>query len=229
MSGREPDERVRVAVNLQRWERLTFVHWRYPPEVLRPLVPPRLELQVLDGSAWVGMTPFVLSRLRVPGLPAVPGWSSFAEVNLRTYVTDGEHDGIWFLRVHCARRLVTAALRWGLGLPYVYTPGTVGSQGGTTTYELGGTRAAVQHGGPAERSPVLDSLTGRFNAFTRHAGQVWRVPVEHPPWPLHDAELLHLDSDMPSLAGLPEPREDPVAHFSPGVDVRLGAPRLVRS
>jgi uncharacterized protein YqjF (DUF2071 family) len=86
----------------------------------------------------------------------------------------------------------------------------------------------VQQGTGVAPDPLLESLTGRFNAFTRRAGRLWRVPVEHPPWPLHDARLLRPHTDMLSLAGLPQPDGEPMVHFSPGVDVRLGAPRTVR-
>ncbi|TWH33793.1 YqjF family protein [Isoptericola variabilis] len=227
MSGRHPDERVRRAVSLQRWERIAFVHWRYRPEVLRPVVPPGLDLQLVDGSAWVAMTPFVMARMRAPGLPPVPGWSTFPEVNLRTYVSDGRRDGVLFLRVLCARRLVVGAFRAGLGLPYVHASGSVASDRTEATYEVGETRAHVVVG-PAELpDPVVDSLTGRWNAFTRHLGRLWRVPVEHPPWMLHRARLDRLHTDLLADVGLPAPDDLPLVHWSPGVDVRLGAPRLV--
>jgi uncharacterized protein YqjF (DUF2071 family) len=228
MSGRVPDQRVRPALSLQRWDHITFVHWRYPAATLEPFVPAGLGLQILDGSAWVGLTPFLLGGLRVPGVPPVPGWSSFAETNLRTYVTDGRHDGVLFLRVHCARRLVTAAFRLGLGLPYVHVPGSVSTHGGTTTYSAVGTRVVVTAGPPVEPDPLVASLTGRFAAFARHAGLVWRIPVEHPPWPLAGARLVRLRTDMLARAGLPEPAGDPLVHFSSGVETRVGPPRPAR-
>jgi uncharacterized protein YqjF (DUF2071 family) len=229
MSGRDPDEPVRHAVSLHRWERITFVHWRYPARLLRPLVPEGLEVQEIDGSAWIAMTPFVLARMRAPGLPPVPGWSTFPEINLRTYVSDGRHDGLAFLRVLCARRLVVAGFRAGLGLPYVYAPGTVTSEPSATSYDVGSTRAHVELGGEQPPDAVVDSLTGRWSAFTRHAGRLWRVPVEHPPWPLRRAHLARLQTDMLRDAGLPPPEDVPLVHWSAGVDVRLGAPRPAAS
>lgn len=217
---------MRTALSIQRWERSTFVHWRYPADVLRARLPRGLELQTVDGSAWVGLTPFVLAGLRPPGLPAVPGWSSFAETNLRTYVTDGEHDGVWFLRVHCARRLVVAAFRAGLGLPYVYMPGTVGTQGGTTTYLMGGTHVTAEVGRAIGPDALVDFLTGRWSAYTKHLGRLWRVPVEHEPWPLHEARLIGLRTDLFARTGLPEPVGDPLVHFSTVVHTRVGGPRL---
>jgi uncharacterized protein YqjF (DUF2071 family) len=228
VSGRFPDQPVRTALSVQRWERLTFVHWRYPADVLRPRLPRGLELQTHDGSAWVGLTPFVMAGLRPPVLPAVPGWSTFAETNLRTYVTDGRHDGVWFMRVHCARRLVVAAFRAGLGLPYDYVPGTVGTQRGTTTYIMGRTRVTVDVGDAIEPDSLVDALTGRWSAYTRHLGLLWRVPVEHEPLPVRDARLLALRTDLFERADLPEPVGDPMVHFSPGVHTRVGGPRLAR-
>ena len=56
----------------QRWERLTFLHWRYQPESIRRLIPRDLELDTFGGAAWIGLTPFAVTGLRPPGLLAVP-------------------------------------------------------------------------------------------------------------------------------------------------------------
>jgi uncharacterized protein YqjF (DUF2071 family) len=224
MSGRLPDASVHRPLSLQRWEHVAFVHWRFPAATLRPLVPAGLEVQEIDGSAWIGFVPFRLARLRAPGLPSLPGWSTFAELNLRTYVSDGEHDGVLFLRVLCARRLVTAAFRVGLGLPYVHAHGRVETSDGATSYEAKGTRAHVVVGPREEPDALVTSLTGRWSAFTPHLGRLWRVPVEHQPWPLHRARLDRLTIGMLTDVGLPPP-DLPLVHWSPGVDARLGGPR----
>src|SRR5438067_3264184 len=39
----------------QNWRQLLFLHWTVPAEVLRPLVPPSLELDLWEGEAWVGV------------------------------------------------------------------------------------------------------------------------------------------------------------------------------
>ncbi|WP_125778315.1 YqjF family protein [Antribacter gilvus] len=225
MSGRLPDEPVRRPLNLQRWEHLAFVHWRYPADTLRRVVPAGLEVQELDGSAWLGLVPFRLAGLRAPGLSAVPRFSTFAELNLRTYVSDGEHDGVLFLRILCSRRVVVGLLRAGLGLPYVYSPGRVRTTTDATSYEAEGTSALVAVGPEGEPDGLVTSLTGRWSVFTPHLGRLWRVPVEHQPWPLHRARLDHLSTSLPADAGLPLPDGEPLVHWSPGVDVRVGAPR----
>src|SRR3954447_4349757 len=82
---------------LQSWCDLTFLHWRYPVEIVQSRVPSPLRVESFDGSAWVGITPFLLRRLRPKSLPPLPWISQFPETNCRTYVRapDG-HSGIWF-------------------------------------------------------------------------------------------------------------------------------------
>jgi uncharacterized protein YqjF (DUF2071 family) len=55
-------ERLQHVPMLQSWCDLTFLHWRYPVEVVQKRVPPPLRVESFDGSAWVGITPFLLRR-----------------------------------------------------------------------------------------------------------------------------------------------------------------------
>src|SRR3954471_15582981 len=61
----------------QTWDDLLFAHWRVPVDALLGHVPDGLTLDVFDGSAWLGVTPFKLEGLRVRGLPPAPHVSSF--------------------------------------------------------------------------------------------------------------------------------------------------------
>ena len=49
-----------------------------------------------EGAAWLGITPFLLQGFRLRGMPPLPRLSTFAELNVRTYVTHGDKPGIWF-------------------------------------------------------------------------------------------------------------------------------------
>ena len=89
------------------WRSLLFVHWRVPVEQLRPLVPPDLEIDRFDDSAWVGLVPFTMTGVRpwwVPGLLNVRGITRFHECNVRTYVTLGGKPGVWFFSLDAASR-----------------------------------------------------------------------------------------------------------------------------
>lgn len=68
----------------QTWDDLLFAHWRVDAAALRELVPSGLEVQEHDGSAWLGVTPFVLNNFRLRGMLPLPVVSSFPEINVRT-------------------------------------------------------------------------------------------------------------------------------------------------
>jgi uncharacterized protein YqjF (DUF2071 family) len=46
----------------------------------------------------------------------------------------------------------------------------------------------------------------------------------HEPWPLHRAKVRQLDDRLVAAAGLPVPQDEPLVHYSPGVDVAIGRP-----
>src|SRR4051812_46149326 len=113
-----PQEPVRRPVMRQRWENLTFLHWRYRVADVRPLLPAGLEPDVYDGEAWVGLVPFRVRGLTLPKAPAVPWLSTFPETNVRTYVIDRTgRRGVWFFSLDAARLPAVAGARLLYGLP----------------------------------------------------------------------------------------------------------------
>ena len=106
---------------VQHWEELTFVHWRYPADVVQKALPAGLEVETFDGSAWIGLVPFAM-RVRLPGSPSVPWVSEFPETNVRTYVRgpDGER-GIWFFSLDAARLGAVVTARTTYRLPYFWS------------------------------------------------------------------------------------------------------------
>ncbi|MFI2752382.1 YqjF family protein [Cellulomonas sp. P22] len=235
MSGVAAENTVRVPVNAQRWSAISFLHWPVDPEVVQSLLPSGLHVQTHSGSAWIGLTPFLMRDVRVPPFPPLPGWSTFPEVNLRTYVRhDDGTDGLWFLMLWSTRRAVNVAMRV-VGLPYQRMRARVlPGEPGTLAYEARPAPQAV----PLRLSATVRAgdriaapsdlevwLTGRWNAYVERAGRVWRVPVTHEPWPLRRASVTSLDTDVFAVMGLPVPAVEPLVHVSPGVSTRIGIPR----
>jgi uncharacterized protein YqjF (DUF2071 family) len=220
---------------LQSWCNLTFLHWRYPAEVVQRLVPGPLEVESCDGSAWVGITPFVLEDLRPPGLPALAWISKFPETNCRTYVKPpGGKPGVWFFSLDAARAAAVAVARIWYGLPYAWSSMRVGTPGARMIYESARrwpdrrarTRIEVERGGGMEADELAVFLTARFRLYSVIAGRLAYADVEHAPWPLEAAHVLAAEQTLTDAAGLPRPEGKPLAHFSPGVRVRVGAPHF---
>ncbi|MDP9862045.1 MULTISPECIES: YqjF family protein [Streptosporangium] len=223
-------------VMYHQWSQMTFVHWRYPSALVQPLLPDGLTVEEFDGSAWVGLTPFLMENVRVPGAPVLPWLSTFPETNVRTYVKDAwGRSGLWFLSLDAGRLLPVIGARAGYRLPYHWSDMSVRVEGGRRVYRCrrrrpGGSAGArcdadVEWGAPladSERDGLTDFLTERYRLFTVIGGGLAHAEVEHRPWPLRRARLTHLDQGLLQAGGLTAPDHDPILHASPGVRVRVG-------
>lgn len=51
------------------WRNLLFAHWPVDPRSLRPFIPAPLAIEEHGGTAWVGVIPFLMDRVRPHFLP----------------------------------------------------------------------------------------------------------------------------------------------------------------
>jgi uncharacterized protein YqjF (DUF2071 family) len=228
-------------VMLQGWFDLASIHWRYDPAVVQAILPPGFRVDTFDGSAWVGVLPFHMRRIRVPGLPALGPLSTFPETNVRTYLVDpAGRRGVWFCSLDITRLLPALVARVSYHLPYCWASMSIDREGDLWRYRSvrrwprrgPSTDVAVRVGdaiAPAEVSDLEHFLSARWALGTTYARRPVWAEVDHEPWPLHRAELVHLDESIIAAAGLPAPEGEPVVLWSPGLEVRIGRPRWVRT
>jgi hypothetical protein len=231
---------VRRPVMIHRWEQLTFLHWSFDVATVQALLPPGLTVEPYDGRAWVGLVPFNM-WVAPPGLPALPWLGRFCETNVRTYVVD-EHgrDGVWFFSLEAARAPAVIGGRVGYRLPYFWADMSLDRTGDRVAYRsrrrIPGPRGAtadadVQIGAaiePAKVTPFEHFLTARFRLFSvSHRGKLRSADAEHPKWSLRRAFVDRVDEGLIAAAGLPQPEGAPIAHYSDGVEVRIGMPSRV--
>lgn len=215
----------------QGWSRIAFLHWPCPARVLQARLPAGLTIDTFEGRAWIGLTPFHLTRLRPPLLPAVPWLSDFPELNLRTYVRGPAGRGIWFFSLDAARLLAVAGARLSYGLPYHWAAMRVAQSSSRHVHYESERRDAeaaitVEVGAPLpDPDDLALFLTERYRLYTRLLGHLAVAPVEHAPWSLHRAKLIALRETVRRAAGLPGGDEPTLVHWSPGVQVRVGWPR----
>jgi uncharacterized protein len=120
MAGNRPEERVERPAAYQSWRAMTFLHWRVDAEMLSTHLPRGLEPDIVDGSAWVSLTPFRVERFRFAGVLTFPV-SSFPETNFRTYVRDRHgRDGLWFFSLDVTNVMNVALARLG-AIPYYWS------------------------------------------------------------------------------------------------------------
>jgi uncharacterized protein len=235
-----PPYRVRSPILYQSWNASTWLHWPYDPDVVQARLPDGLEVDTFEGTAWVGLVPFIIENQRVPGMPALPWISTAQETHIRTYVTgpDGR-GGAYFLYLENDRLPGVITGRAAFFLKYVWASMSIERRDDVVAYRgrrllpPGASHEIEVETGRPYAEPELGNLdlfvTAQWILFTKYGPRLAAVPVEHPPWPLRRAELrtLRIEGVFES-AGLPPPEGDPLVHYSPGVDSRIGFPRLVR-
>ncbi|MDQ3733432.1 MAG: DUF2071 domain-containing protein [Actinomycetota bacterium] len=230
-----PAPTVPTPVMCHAWRWTSFLHWRYPAQEVQSLLPAGLDVETFDGSAWVGLVPFLMDDVRPPVLPALPWLSRFPETNVRTYVRgpDGG-SAIWFFSLDAARLPAVLAGRAGYGLRYFWSDMSFRREGSRLSYRCRrrwpapiGARADIDLdiGAPiqdAELDPLTLFLTARHRLYAVILGRLAGANAEHPPWPLHEASLVRRDETLIRSAGLSSPPGEPLVHVSPGVTVRIG-------
>ena len=227
-------------IMLQRWERLTFVHWSFDPQRVQRLLPDWLQVETLDGAAWVGLVPFFM-RVATPGGRRV-GWvSHFCETNVRTYVRDREgRSGIWFFSLDAARLGAVITARATYRLPYFWSRMRLDERDRDIAYtcrrrwpdrQSTTSRVHIRIGDPFTASDLDDRdhfLTARWVLFSSAGDRTRFARAWHTPWPLFHADPIDVDDGLITMAGLPPPQGHPILHYSPGVDVRIGRPHRNR-
>jgi uncharacterized protein YqjF (DUF2071 family) len=211
----------------QTWEDLLFAHWAVPEEALRRHVPADVELETHDGRAWLGITPFRVTGLRLRGTLPLPRVSSFLELNVRTYVTRDGKPGIWFLSLDASSQLAVEAARRTYRLPYFRARIAAARRGGWIEYEC----ARTEEGGrvfSGRYRPVgerFEAAPGSLEAFLTERyclytlddnGVLQRADIHHRPWPLQPAEA---EIELTTIAPLELPDEQPLLHFAARQDV----------
>ena len=229
-----PHPRRRGWVMEQTWRHLLFAHWRARAADLRGLLPPGLELDLYDGEAWLGIVPFQASA-RLRGLPPFPPASSFVELNVRTYVRVGDVGGVYFLSMDASRRLVVAAARALVNLPYFTATMRLDVEGRCMTLSSerrdGVARfRATYWSSAAPRAAVPGSLehflTERYCLFATHPMLgLYRLDIHHAPWMLRAAEAQIADNSLAAAAGVRIDTAPPLLHLSEQPSVKVWLPR----
>jgi uncharacterized protein YqjF (DUF2071 family) len=118
----------------QTWYSLVFAHWAVGPEALGSLTPTLWRLDLRDGQAWLGVTPFVVRGLRVPRHPAATVALALPELPAHLRRLQGHH-GICFFSLDAARLLGVAAATRRAGYPTSMREMSARHQDGTVHYE----------------------------------------------------------------------------------------------
>jgi uncharacterized protein len=220
----------------QRWNDLLFLHYSLDPELVRAKVPEVLTLDTYRQRAWVSVTPFWINHLRPPGVPSLPWFSNFNEINVRTYVTYDGKPGVYFFSLDASNLSAVWGARVFYRLPYWQASMKVKGKGGAKVEY----RSKRQHGpkpadlecsyGPSGRAfharpaSLEHFLTERYCLYTITRKRLYRGEIHHLPWNLQAAEVNVPKNTMAQTVGLELATQPDLAYFARELKVLFWAP-----
>jgi uncharacterized protein YqjF (DUF2071 family) len=211
-----------------------FAHWPVPADALRPHLPEEVLPDTYDGEAWLGISAFAVTAVRLRGTLPLPLVSSFLQLNVRTYVTAHGAPGIWFFSLDVSSAPSLEVARRLFGLPFHRARISLHAVG--DRFQLVCTRsdhpsppkvfdARFEPVGPAAspRPGSLDHfLSERYRLYAERDGRLSRAEIHHRPWQLRQARgEIGLNTMAPEGVELDG---EPLLHYSSGQDVLLWTP-----
>lgn len=217
----------------QEWNNALFMHWKVPVEILRPLVPEKLQIDSFEGEAWVSIVAFTMQKIRPKLLPSLKVISDFHEINLRTYVIHDGKPGVYFLNIEAEKALSAMVSRAISKLPYQKSHIVYSQVDGNNVYVSKSSRGTFLE---AEFKIMTDSytkidldrwLTERYCLYVDENHAVYRYDVHHAEWEINEVKInrlkllykikeLVINEDIPAYA-----------HYSKGVQVVAWRKKLI--
>lgn len=230
----------------ERWNDLLYAHWPVAASSIAPLVPDGLQVDTFQGTAWLGVVPFWIDRIKIRGVPPIPGALRFPELNLRTYVRDQQTGtpGMYFFSLEANNLLVVGLGRACYRLPYHWAEMSLEQRTEREFVFYSRRRFAsrpvqfrARYRGLGPTSKLAECHSGTLEHFlmersclftSNRAGQTFRANLHHVAGPLEEAEADIERNDLAAAVGVELPDEEPVLHYSRRLAVYLWPAQLVR-
>ncbi|WIE64047.1 DUF2071 domain-containing protein [Curtobacterium sp. MCLR17_036] len=218
-------------VTVHAWQDIVFAHWRSDPGALARLVPRGTRPDVVDGSAWVGLSAYVFDETRVPPFPSAGRLGRMTEVTLEVLTVDdqGRH-GVTYRTVDTANVPAIVAAHALLGVPYTFAHAGSRRRGDTVAHRSvrhsgrvrhpfrwahslhrdrapdaprpRGAASVRVHAGDVVDTPLAAELTTRAGIHARYLAQTLFWQRQHAPLTVRSARLDQLEGDLPAAVGL---------------------------
>lgn len=222
------------------WRHVLVASWPVPASVLSERLPASLDPDVYDGEAYLSVVPFVMGDVRPRFAPRFVG-STFAELNLRTYVrpADGGDPGIYFFTLDATDPTGVALARRFFDLPYYRAAAEVRRwddhefafeseriHEGAPGLSFEATYRATGPTEPADSGSLDEFLFERYRFYTAtDDGELRYGAVDHEPWEIAPADVEFEENDCFRANDFETPTGRPHVAFSPGVAVRAALPK----
>lgn len=180
----------------QEWNDVLFLHWEVPFEFLRKEVPEELILDSFEGKYYVSLVAFTMQNIRPRNLPSLKFISDFHEINVRTYINNGNKRGVYFLNIEAEKILSVIVARKLSGLPYEKsnikrTDKTYQSFNSKKGFKL---KVTFEMGEMVSDKNALDRwLTERYCLYQDEQQNIFRFDIHHKEWEIRNLIIENLE------------------------------------
>lgn len=205
----------------QEWNDVVFLHWKVDKKDLEPFIPEEMEIDEINGNAWVSIVIFKMEHIRPRFLPAVSRVSNFDEINIRTYVKYNDRPGVYFLSIEAGNKFACQVAELISDLPYRFADMKRTDDVMICSHEEVGDRLHIRYqpGGKIKRKTELDEwLTERYFLFHDSDTAIITYELHHLPWNLQKMELNQLKGNFHPVNHLLNDAPD-LCHYSSGIQV----------
>lgn len=205
----------------QEWNNAIFMHWRVNEAEPRKHIHPGIEIDTIDGQAWISVVAFDMHRVRPRNLPVFPPLSNFHEVNVRTYTKKNDRAGVYFFSLEGGKKMASTIAGKVSRLPYRYSDVKRGDGLFESHNQVANDRLRIEFrlGSSVTQKSVLDKwLTERYALIQNTDDVLNYFDIHHPEWPMREIELTRLEISYPAYNELLQGQPD-LVHYSPGVAV----------
>jgi len=196
-----------------RWSNPILLTYRVPPDLLQRYIHPNLSLDPWQGHYHASIVAFEFQDTRFRGR-RVPGFVNFSQLNLRTYVRQGDQRGVTYIKEFVPSKVVAVIARLRFNEPYRTLDIT--SQTRSAGDALHIEHRWRQHDGDqhievtASQASVIPPEDGSTYHFTEHrwgfganrSGDLVRYRVEHPVWAIREIRSVTHHIDFAPLFGV---------------------------
>ena len=206
----------------QEWNRAIFIHWVVPYDLLRAIIPSRLNIDTFDGNCYVSLVAFTMEKIRPRFLPSIGYISNFDEINIRTYIDNDGKQGVYFLNIEAGKTISAGIAKALSGLPYEKanihrTDHSYYSINSKKDYALD-TEYEIQEIVSAKTE--LDKwLTERYCLYLDQQNELYRYDIHHKEWEIKKVHIKRLHADY-KIGKIDLQRLKPdLTHYSEGIKV----------
>lgn len=195
------------------WRNLINLTYRVPAEVLEPILPQGVELDLYEGHAHLSLVAFDFVNTRVKGIK-IPFHVDFPEINLRYYVKSRGHRGVVFIRELVPKHCIAFIAQRFYNEPYESFPMESDHQtlpdGRLRSHHKVWKEEHEYHietiAGAEKTTPPADSAAHFFKEHdlgfgVDKKGETLIYEVSHPIWETRELHEVKLDFDFGKIYG----------------------------